>query len=461
MISLLVAIPLLLAFLSAMWKKSSRALLMVASLLNVIVVLSMWSPSKIVVHEMGGWKPPFGINLVYDSATFFTLLIVNSLFLLFSFYTWLVENYGTVAMILLSALNGFVLTGDLFNSFVFLEIIAATSVIISAKRDNFYNSFKYLIFSGLAGSFYLLATIFVYAGTGSLNMAKTSTLSLSASAVIAMTTLYLIGLGVEAKLFPLNGWVSGVYGETDTAPVILSSAVSFAVMYMFGRIFVTVFHGKGLYIVYPLALLTIITGELSALFQKNLLKTLAYSSIAQAGVVLAMISKGTEQSLKLGYFHLTNDVISKFILFSVAVFLTYRYSDLNGVFKKHRFLGVSFTIASFSLIGFPMFAGFRSKLMIIMEAFKMEDYLFPAVLLFGTIIEVAYLIRWNVRLWFEEGEEEKRVEVPKSLGIIPTVLSVILILIFLWPDPILSKLGSMAGSMVNWFAYAKAVLGGM
>ncbi len=461
MISLLIAVPLLLAFLSAIWKKSSGALLVIASLINLVIVLSLWSPGSAIVHEMGGWKPPFGINLVYDSASFFTLLVVNSLFFLFSLYPWLIENYGTVSLVLLSALNGFVLTGDLFNSFVFLEIIAASSVMIAAKRANYYNAFKYLIFSGLAGAFYLLATIFVYAGTGSLNMAQTSSISIATSAVIAMTTLYIIGLGVEAKLFPLNGWVSGVYGGTDAAPVILSSAVSFAVMYMVGRVFITVFHGKALYIIYPLALLTIVAGELSALFQKNLLKTLAYSSVAQAGIVLAMISKGTEESLKLGYFHLTNDVLAKFALFSVAAFLVYRYPNLNGIFRRHKFLGLSFTIASFSLIGFPMFAGFRSKLLIIMEAFKMGDYILPAVILFGTLIEVAYLIRWNVRLWFEEGEETKAVEVPAGLNVIPFILSVILILVFIWPDPILSKLGSMAGSIHDWSAYVKAVLGGM
>ncbi len=459
MISLLVAIPLLFAFIAVFWKRGSWALLVIATLLNITVLFSV-KGSIPIVHQLGGWKPPFGINLILDEASFLPLAMLNIFFLMGSLYTWIVKGYETLLLVLLAALNGFVLTGDLFNSFVFLEITAISGVAIAAKRENFYNAFKYLIFSGIAGAFYLLATIFSYGVVGSLNMAHVSKMALTGSALVAITTLYIVGLGVESKLFPLNGWVMGVYGSTDLAPVFLSTAVTFSMMYMVGRIFLTVFHGGGLYVIYALALATIVVGELSALFQKNLLKALAYSSVAQAGIVLSTISKGTQEMVKLGFFHLFNETMAKFVLFSVATYLVFKYSNLGGIFKKHKVLGTSFTMASFSLIGFPMFAGFMSKLMIISTSFKEGDYLLPAVILFGTLLEITYLIRWNVKLWFEDTSTETE-KSPFILNTLVLIVAIVLVIVFLVPSTVLSSTERIAKTLLDWNSYVNAVLGGI
>ena len=464
MMSLLIAVPLLLAFVSVIWKKSSKALFFVSALINVILLLSMWFPGKVEVHAMGNWKPPFGINLVLDDASFYAALVANVFFLLVSILPEIVDRYGTALMILLAAVNGFILTGDLFNSFVFLEIIAAAAVIIASKDGNFYNAFKYLILGGIAGSMYLVATILAYAATGSLNMAHVS-MSIGGAAAVAVTTLYAIGLGVEAKLFPLSGWVSGVYGGNNLAPVILGTSVSFAALYMVGRLFETVFHGNGQSVLYTLALITIIAGEVAALRQRDLLKTFAYSSVAQAGVVVATISmpKGGKEALGLAYFHLTNDVVAKFAIFLVAGYLVYRYTDLNGVFKKHKVLGTAFTMASFSLIGFPLFAGFQSKLRIIMEAFSKGDYLFPAILLLATGIEVGYVVRWNVRLWFEE-EKGERAESSAMVATLSMIMAVVLVIVFIKPDIFLAgamKMGEALSSSASYIQGVLSVKGGM
>ncbi len=461
MMSLLIALPLLLAFLSIIWKRSATFLFILASFVNTVLLFSMWFPGGVEVHAMGNWKPPFGINLVLDDASFYAALVANVFFFLVSIIPGLAGKYATALMILLAAVNGFILTGDLFNSFVFLEIISAAAVIIATKRDNFYNAFKYLILGGIAGSMYLLATIFAYASSGSLNMAHISVASLSASSLVAITTLYAIGLGVEAKLFPLAGWVSGVYGGNELAPVILGTSVSFAALYMVGRLFGTVFHGNGSEVLYVLALLTIVAGEVAALRQQNILKAFAYSSVAQAGVVVAMISYARADTMSLAYFHLSNDVVAKFAIFLVAGFLAFNYSNLNGVFKKHKVMGTAFSIASFSLIGFPLFAGFQSKLRIIMKAFEIGDYVLPAVLLFATAVEVGYVVRWNVRLWFEEETQEK-VESPKVATTLAMLAAILLIVVFLKPEIFLSGAQRMGEALANFNVYASSVLkGGM
>ncbi len=457
MMVLLIVLPLIFAFLAAIKKSFSYPLLVTSTVVNVIIVLLL-KTSVPSVHVLGGWKPPFGINLVLDDASYYAVLIANIVFFLVALFKETVGKYSTVLMVMLAAVNGFVLTGDLFNSFVFLEILTATGVILASKRENYYNAFKYLVLGSLAGSMYLLATIFTYTQVGSLNMAHASYFAISEKAIVVITILYLVGLGVEAKLFPLNGWVSGVYGGNDLSPLVMATAVSFAALYMMGRLFLTVFGGYALHILYVLALITIVAGELAALYQKNLLKTLAYSSIAQAGIVLAAISKSTEKMVSLAYFHLTNDVIAKFVLFLVATFLVYNYKNLNGVFKKHKVLGTAFTISSMSLIGFPLFAGFQSKLRMLMEMFKTSDYLFPAVLLFATVIELTYLVRWNVKLWFEDIEDESEVKGPALRATISIILAILLVGIFLAPNIILNPTTKVAKALLDSTSYINNVI---
>ncbi len=459
MMTLAIAIPLIAAFLAAIRKSWGYILYAIAAILNFILSLSLIGavPS---IHALGGWKPPFGINLVLDNASFYAILFINAIFLIVAVFPDIIGKYATVMLVLMAAVNGFVLTGDLFNSFVFMEIISAAAVIIASKRENYYSAFKYLIFAGIAGSLYLIAVIFVYTQTGSLNMAQAAYFSFSQKSLVAITTLFLIGLGVEAKLFPLNGWVMGVYGGNDLAPVILSTAVTFSAMYMMGRLMITIFGGGVLQVLYVLALITMLAGELAALYQKNLLKTLAYSSIGQAGLVLAVLSKGKEPFTSLAYFQLMNEVTAKLVLFLVAGYLVYKYTNLNGIFKSHKVLGTAFSIASFSLVGFPLFAGFQSKLRIIMEAFKGGDYLLPALLLLATLIELTYLIRWNVRLWFEDQVEEGEKGSWRH-GFVAIALAIFLVVIFFFPNIYLAPASKMADAITSVSGYINIVTSGL
>ncbi len=262
-----------------------------------------------------------------------------------------------------------------------------------------------------------------------------------------------MGLGVEAKIFPLAGWVPDVYASGSfMTPVVLGSVVTFTIMYLVGRIFSPVLHGSFLDILYVLGLITVVFGEISALRQDNLLRALAYSSIAQAGLVISAISLKTSEAVTAGYFHSLDDVTAKLVLFPIAAFLS------RG-FGKNKIPGIAFSIASFSVIGFPLFAGFRSKLLIILSAFSKGDYVLPAVLLFAGVVEVAYLIRWNVRLWYEGEKEEYKMK--KHTQFILLALSLFIIYIGLFPDLYLSASEKIAKSFLNMSSYIEAVLGGM
>jgi len=448
--ALLIVIPLLFAFLSIVFKKLTRYILPLVVLVNIAILLMS---STSIVENMGGWKAPFGISLVLDNASYYVALIVNLVFLIISLLPQLIDKgYDTVLLLLLTSTNGLILTGDIFNSFVFMEITAAVAYILAYHRKNAYGAFKYLIIGGVAGSFYLLGTIFSYLGVGSLNMAHISQ-SLGGSMTPAISLLFILGLGVEAKLFPLAGWVPDVYASgSPLTPTILGTAVTFTMMYLVGRIFITILHGSFLNILYVLGLLTVVVGEIAALRQKNIVRALAYSSIAQAGVIVAAISLNTANSLTGAYFHSLNDITAKLILFPIAVL------TIEG-FEKDKLIGFSFSVASFSLIGFPIFAGFRSKLMIVSSAFSINDFILPMIIFFTTVIEAAYLIKWNIKLWYKKSEKSN--EIPLNLKTIVLVLAILLIFIGIYPNLYIDVSRKIVHTLLDVQGYISSVLGGI
>ena len=450
MISLMIAIPLLFAFLSIVFKKLSKYILPFTILLNIVILMISSIP---MVENIGGWKAPFGISLVLDNASYHVALIVNFVFLIISLLPQLIDKgYDVIILLLLTSTNGLILTGDLFNSFVFMEVTAAAAYILAYHRKNAYGAFKYLIIGGISGSFYLLGTIFSYIKVGTLNMAHISQNS-GGALVPAISILFILGLGVETKLFPLAGWVPDVYSSgSPLTPTVLGTAITFTMMYLIGRIFITVLHGSFLDVLYFLGLLTIVVGEISALRQEKILRVLAYSSIAQAGLVVSAISLNNVNSLTGAYFHSLNDLTAKLVLFPIAALA------IRG-FEKDKLIGFVFSVASFSLIGFPLFAGFRSKLLIISNAFSMKDFLLPAVIFFASIVEASYLIKWNIKLWFKKSGTSNII--PWNLKIIVLIFAILLIVIGIYPKFYLDASRKIAQSILDSQNYINSVLGGI
>ncbi|MBO8160526.1 MAG: Na+/H+ antiporter subunit D [Thermosipho sp. (in: Bacteria)] len=452
MSALLIIIPLLAGFLFIPFKEKAKYILPLV-VITTLIILLLLSPDQ--TNAMGGWKAPFGIVLVLDSASYYSLLVVNIVFLLISLMPQIVEKgYSVVLLILLASTNGLVLTGDIFNSFVFLEITAVAAYIIAFSRKNPYGAFKYLILGGISGAFYLLGAIYAYIGTGSLNFADIS-VNIKEGFLPIVALLIFIGIGVESKIFPLAGWVPDVYDSgSPLTPVILGTGVTFTIMYLFGRIFITVFHGYFLDVVFIFGLLTIVLGELAALRQNKLIKALAFSSIAQAGLVLSTISLGGYEAIKFGYFHLLNDISAKLVLFIIAATIAHNFTE-------NKIAGVSFSIASFSLIGFPLFAGFRSKLLILQLAFSKDNYLLPAVVLFATVIEAAYILKWNIKLWHSTNTGEEKQKISWNVNLILLIVALLIIFIGIFPDLYLKMAQNIADGLTNYRAYVTNVLGGM
>ncbi|HOJ94792.1 MAG TPA: Na+/H+ antiporter subunit D, partial [Fervidobacterium nodosum] len=160
MSALLIAVPLAFAFASLPHKKLGNYFFTFVTLFNILALLLYLKPTQLV--EIGGWSAAYGIALVLDSVSYPFLIFVNAILLVISLTANLEEKYGTLMLVLTAALNGIILTGDFFNSFVFFEIIAAVAYIIASHKNNSYGAFKYLIFGGVGGTLYLIGAVMTY-----------------------------------------------------------------------------------------------------------------------------------------------------------------------------------------------------------------------------------------------------------------------------------------------------------
>lgn len=454
---LLIAIPLVLAFISILMKKSAKYLLLGALLFNVIASVSLSTGTYII----GGFKPPFGISLVVDGYSFYSVIFLNIMFALtillaFSY----ADKISSILLVGLAALNGMLLTGDLFNLFVFLEIASIAAYMIIASTKKLVATFNYLIVATVGSSLYLLGIVLLYAQYGSLNMVAMG--KAMSGGVISSVPIILIfiGLGVEAKLLPMNGWVKGVLKDANplTGPMIASVYAGVMLM-VFGRIIsdVLILDGNMKLAFSLIAVITVLAGEASAFSSKQLREMLLYSSVAQSGVAALLFINGLVAPAMMV---VLGNVVVKWIMFIIAGHIATSGTDelqaLRGIFKSNPLNGLAFTISGLSLIGLPMFFGFAVKMNVLLNLFKAELWWLPIVILLASLVEGAYIISALVVLWNpgNEGQlstdaEETKVtySIKQVVCVTTVVLSLCLMVLGFAPSQVVDKANEAAADM--------------
>jgi multicomponent Na+:H+ antiporter subunit D len=474
---LLIAAPLLAALLAVILKKIDRVLLALVALFNVAaaVLTTLWYAGPQVV-VIGGFKPPFGISLVLDGYSLTGVVLLNAVFaliLLMSFRQ--VGKLAAVLSISLAALNGMVLTGDLFNLFVFMEIGSIAAYIITTANRDLRHTFNYLVIGSLGSGLFLFAIVLVYSSFGSLNMADIQS-KIASSAVPVQKALFLplvllfAGLAVETKIIPFGGWVKGVLKEANPLTgAMIVSAYALAVLLVFGRLFGELFQITGaLLIAFTIiAAVTLILAEASAFAQKTLRGTLLFSSIAQSGLVVALFLNHLTLAAVLV---LVSNVVSKLVLFTISAQLseacgTDETGRLRGVFFRYPLLGVGFTVAALSLIGIPLFFGFTAKLNALNALFERGNWLLPVVILIMAIVEGTYYTRILTGLWHagQEGELSAKDKLAAFPPVRQTVTGIITILIALLIvlAGVLTLVGFGSPDATDFIALIQQSIGGM
>lgn len=408
---LFVAIPLAGAFLTSLLGRRFKGLpdilsnLCTASLCVIsIVSIGMVRGGSTLVYKLGGWMPPIGISLVLDGFSSFMLVTVNLVALLVNIYSinymlrytakW---KFYTLFLLMIAGMNGVVITGDLFNLYVFLEIAAIASYALVAfgiEHEELEASFKYAVMGSIASSFILLGIIFLYSYTSTLNMADIGRVLLDKGPgriIGFIIPMFIFGFGLKAALVPFHAWLPDAH---PAAPAPISAMLSGVLIKSLGvyalcRILFNVIGvGESLSLVLMfLGAISMVVGVFLAVGQWDLKRLLAYHSISQIGYVILGIGLGTPLGILGGLFHLFNHSIFKSLLFLNSGSVEYAtgtrdLQKMGGLASKMPVTGTTNLIASMSIAGIPPFNGFWSKLIIIIAAVQAGrfGYAFWAVL---------------------------------------------------------------------------------
>ena len=416
-----VAIPLVTAFLLPLFgkkgKSAATALANLATLLLLVSAITLVGQSR--VYEMGKWSIPLGINLVLDGLSCLLLLaisVVSCAAMLFSVrymerYT-AKSKYLSLFMLMVAGMNGVVLSGDIFNLFVFLEIASLASYALvgfGCEHEELEASFKYMVLGSIASSFVLFGVALVYGNTGSLNMAyiaqAISRTGITAGLGFAMG-LFVAGFGLKAALVPFHAWLPDAH---PSAPAPISAMLSgvlikalgiYALCRMVFNVFgVTVPMG---WVLTVLGLLSMVGGAFLAMGQWDIKRLMAYSSISQIGYVVLGIGMGgiilandgnvawASLAILGGLFHLVNHAVYKSLLFLTSGSLemstgTRELKQMGGLAEKMPVTRTTATIASASIAGIPPFSGFWSKLLLVIAAVQASFYWVAAVIVFVSL----------------------------------------------------------------------------
>ena len=420
-------------------------ILLVLSLITVRIVATQ----GILVYSVGSWKLPIGIALVLDGLTAFMLVTVNLMAFLIAIYSinymerftskW---KFYTLFLLMVAGMNGVVITGDMFNLFVFLEIASVASyalVAFGTERHELEAAFKYTVMSTVGSLFVLLGIVFLYSYTSTLNMADMANILAQKSAsnvTIMVSVLFIMGFGLKAALVPFHAWLPDAH---PSAPAPISAMLSGILIKSLGvytlcRVFYNIIgiNSSLSLILMVLGTLSMVIGVFLAIGQWDFKRLLAYHSISQIGYVILGIGLGTPLGMIGGLFHLFNHSVFKSLLFlnSGAVEYATGTRDLQkmgGLMTKMPITGTTSLVASMSIAGIPPFNGFWSKLIIIIACVQANrlGYAFWAVL--ASILTLASFMKVMKYAFFGKLREKwnKVEEVPVFMKLAMVILALI------------------------------------
>ncbi len=425
---------------------------------------------------IGGFAPPMGINLYVDAMALLFAFAVQLLGLLFWPFKLDSETPRRQALMLLlvASSTGLALSGDLFNLYVFYELVAVASfglIAASATGAAYAASVRYLILSGIGSVLTLLGIALIYSQTGSLNLAHLAQLApeqLNNKLGLVAFLSMLIGIGVKAELFPVNTWAPEVYATASSrVSAFLAGLVSKLALLIILRLLVLIFHQpEALQVVLMLGILGVISGELAAWRAKDLRRMLAFSSIGQLGMIFIALSipghGGLIAVLALTLHHL----IVKSGLFMLADGWGGSIARLQGVARRAPLAAIIFILFSLSLIGMPPLPGFWAKFTLITELAAQTSPLYLiglVVFLLATVIEAAYLFR-IAALLYKPLDEDQNVDAmprPATLSLATaTLFGIGLLAAALFISPVGELLDHTAAQAINTELYINTVLAG-
>lgn len=430
--SLVLVLPLFGATLGLIFYQSLRAQRLLCSLVSLLlVVCTTWlllrvSWFGVQSFQMGNWMAPFGISIVVDllSALFLWACSIVALCTAMSAMvgiraTYLRGGFVPVFFTLLLGVNGALMTADLFNLFVWFEVMLISSFVLlsmGGTRPQAEAALKYVALNLLSSIFFLSGVGLLYALTGSLNMIDVGMQLLElqetdASLILGISLLFIFSFGLKAGIFPLYSWLPASYHTPPTAITALFAGLLTKVgVFCFYRVFSLVFPPQQLFfeMMSVIAILTMLFGVWGAVCQKDIRKILSFHIISQIGyAIMGLALLGSpdplirELGLAAAIFFVLHNIFAKSNLFLIGGLIdrysgTQELSKLGGYLSWKPFLAGIFLISSLSLAGIPPLSGFWAKLGLLQAGFGAGAYLMCGAALFTGIFTLISMMKiWN------------------------------------------------------------------
>ncbi len=404
----------------------------------------------VISYEMGNWAPPLGIEYRVDLANAYLLVIVSAI-------ASVVLPFGPTGMgldleegreylfyaaflLCISGLLGIAITGDAFNVFVFVEITSLSSYALialgkgrRAKKAAFY----YLVMGTIGGTFILLGIGLLYQMTGTLNMADISgrlPTVIGTRTVLVAFAFIMVGASIKLAVFPLHQWLPNAYTYApDNVSAFLAATATKVSYYVLVRVVFTIFGAGFVFgtlrlhlLLVPLALLAMFIGSVAAIYQTNIKRLLAYSSIAQIGYMALGLAMHNLNGLTGGLVHLFNHALMKGGLFlvvaCVAVQVGTKVDDFRGLGRRMPITMAAFVIGGMSLIGVPGTVGFVSKWYLVTGALDRGWTSVAVLILLSSLLAVVYVWRVVELAYFRAPTHDKPLRDPGLSMLVPTLI---------------------------------------
>lgn len=425
------------------------------SLAAAVKLLLQVSSTGVISYRLGGWAPPWGIEYRIDLLNAYVLLIVTAIASLVMIYAWQsvkheiqanrVARFYAALLLVFAGLLGIVATGDAFNVFVFLEVSSLASyAVISMGRDRraLNAAFRYLVMGTIGATFILIGIGLLYMMTGTLNMLDLAQRLPDVSdtrTVRAGFAFLTVGIGLKLALFPLHLWLPNAYTYAPSVvTAFLAATATKVAIYLLLRFMLSVFgiefalHAMPLeHILMALGMIGVLSASLVAIYQQDVKRMLAYSSVAQVGYMVLGIGLASTTGISATILHLFNHALMKGALFLAVGAVMYRIGsialrDFAGLGRRMPWTMAAIVLGGLSLIGVPPTVGFVSKWYLVLAALERGFWPVAALILLGSLLALVYVWRLVETAYFGEPAADAAPvrEAPLSM-LLPTWLLVI------------------------------------
>lgn len=448
-----------------------------------VVLAQVARTGEPVVVHVGGWRAPFGINLVGDLLGALMTLMAQAVMVGGVLYARGCRDscvhfpvFYPLLLALAGGLSGTMLTGDLFNFFVFAELVMISGTVLTACADNTRGveaAYKYFYISLVAATGLLLANGCLYAGYGTLNMADLARhIAAAPDAPLAHVALalLLVSLGIKAAGVPFHFWQPDFHAAAPTpVSAMLSSVVVKLGVYGLFRVSTLLYPHEGAvgWVLIGMGVLGVVVGGLGAAGTHDLKRMLAYSTLAQIGFILAALGWGSPAGVAAALVFTVNHAFVKSAMLMLAGLVASRapvksasFATITGVGRTLPWAGVLFVLGGMALMGLPPTNGFLSKFGVLRAGVDEAAWVVLGVLGLGSVVTMVYVARAFQRVWWQApAPDAGEVKPYHDSSLAPALLIGVCVALGVMPQPLLDVAGKAAAWMQDPARYIDASLG--